>query len=92
MSFVPPNRTCTFYITRNSLGGVLADTVDVWSDKPTRVKHRYRVTWVATSLRWPGHVTEMSLEDARKKFRTLPDGDTQMIVDEQNFLFEAPRA
>jgi hypothetical protein len=81
-------KTCTFYLTRNSLAGALAGTVDVWSEKPLRVKHMYRVTWVANDFRWPGHVKEMTLEEAQKKFRTLPDTDLELIVDEQNLIVE----
>ena len=73
----------TYWISRNSIGGELSGTCNVWYAKPLRVKHRYRVTWVAADFREPCHVGEYSLQDVAFNFRTVPDTDLELLKVEQ---------
>jgi hypothetical protein len=70
----------TYWISRNSLQGELSGKCDVWYRKPMRVKHSYRVTWVANDHRDPGHLGEHTLKDCAEWFKTIPETDLELIV------------
>jgi len=78
-----PRPVWTYYISRDSLDGVPAATCNLWWVKPTRVKHRYHVTWVASNLQEPGHLGEYPVEHIDVWFRTRPDTDLELIKAEQ---------
>lgn len=68
-----------YYVTRDSLGGDLSAKCGLWGVKPTRVKHRYRVTWVATDARDPGYIGEYTIKDVLSWFRVYPETDLELI-------------
>lgn len=69
----------TYYVTRDSIDGQLSEACDLWWIKPTRVRHRNRVTWVATDVQNPGHMSVHKVGDIWKYFRVIPDTDREML-------------
>lgn len=77
---VPKDRTVwRYYVTRDSIGGELSGTCQLWYIKPIRVKHSYRVTWVCADHRDPGHLGEYRRDEVQKWFRVVPGTDLEML-------------
>ena len=73
----------TYYTTRNSLHGVLADKCDMWWVKPVRVSLAGRVVWEAYSRAEPGWFGDFTVEYVISCFGTYPQTDIETIVAEQ---------
>jgi hypothetical protein len=69
----------TFYLSRDSVDGELSRAVEMWTTKPVRVRHSYRTTWVSSDLWAPGHESTLTLAEAQKRFRVVPDTDLELI-------------
>jgi hypothetical protein len=81
---VPADRPVwTYFVTRDSLAGALSGVCQLWYNKPVRVRHAYRVTWVCADHHDPGHLGECSLKEVQGWFRTQPDTDLELIKAEQ---------
>ncbi len=71
-----------YWITRDSYGGVVEDVVDVWIAPPER-----RDDYLGGFIEWLDdspegiqfHVQSMSVEDAKERFRTVPDNDRECV-------------
>ena len=73
----------TYFVSRNSLDGVLAEKCDLWGISPLRSKSTHRVTWLGTSVEDPGHIGEYTLDVIRGWFGVIPDSDRELIRAEQ---------
>lgn len=69
----------TYFLSRDSMHGKLSDSVSLWHVKPTRVRHRYRVTWVGTDPFNPGHLGEFRPEEIDAWWRVHPETDLELI-------------
>ena len=69
----------TYWVTRNSVDGALAAKCDLWNTKPTRVQHRYRVTWVGDDPAMPGHLGEFRPDEIAAWWRVYPETDREII-------------
>jgi hypothetical protein len=75
-----PDRTVwTYWVSRDSLQGELSGQCHLWWQKPLRVKHGYRVTWVNTDEHNPGLLGAFSPRDIKGWFRTIPETDLELI-------------
>jgi hypothetical protein len=72
-----------YWISRDSVDGALSGMCSLWYVKPLRVKHRYRVTWVAANHREPGHLGNFSPKDIAYWFHTYPETDLELLRVEQ---------
>lgn len=71
--------TWTYWISRDSLNGELAEKCALWNAKPTRKKHDYRVTWVGSDIIDPGHLGEFTPQEIDAWFRVHPETDLELI-------------
>lgn len=69
----------TYWVSRDSLDGILDAKCNVWRIKPIRVQHRYRVTWVCADHLDPGHLGEFPPDEVGKWFRVYPETDRELI-------------
>ncbi len=77
MSAVPRPK---IYIVRDSnVDGVLFNWVSVWTEKPSRMRCEEGAIW-RRGQGLEGYVESLWIEDAVKRYRTMPDDDRQMIV------------
>jgi hypothetical protein len=77
----PPGREVwTYYVSRDSVNGVLSETCSLWCVKPTRTRHNGRVTWKGA----PGFLGLCTLEITVAWFGTYPETDLELIRVEQN--------
>ncbi len=68
-----------YFVSRDSVGGVLSDTCHLWHAKPTRVRHATRITWVGTDHKNPGLIGEYPPDEIHKWFRVYPQTDLELI-------------
>ena len=68
-----------YFVSRDSLNGELLGTCSLWIEKPVRVKHRGRVTWVAADERNPGHLGDFKPLKILRWFRVFPETDRELI-------------
>lgn len=71
--------TWTYWICRDSLQGELSGTIHLWYRKPARVKHGYRVAWVASDHRDPGYLGAFHVDAVRAWFNVIPETDLELI-------------
>lgn len=70
----------TVWLTRDSFGGEVEDHVDVWECRPTRHERDGGfVEWLDVGDGLGMHAEQISLADAKIRFRTVPDDDRQII-------------
>lgn len=69
----------TTFVSRDSYDGVLDDFCDVWHERPLRTPCNGRVCWVvgASGI---GFVENLPVQEAEKKYRTVPNTDRELIV------------
>lgn len=76
------NRTVwVYFISRDSINGELSGTCHLWSARPIRVRHRYRVTYVAADVQNPCHIGEYKLQEIAQWFdpKRVPETDLQVF-------------
>ncbi len=72
-----------YFVSRDSINGEPDGMCDLWYLKPTRTKHRYRVTWAATNVADPGHLGRFRTDEVQAWFRVIPDTDLELLKVEQ---------
>lgn len=69
----------TYRITRDSVGGKLANTCDLWAGgRPQRIAGDHHVVW-GPKL-GANYLGEHALNDIKLWFRTVPDTDLECII------------
>jgi hypothetical protein len=69
------------WITRDSdLNGEPLPCVSIWNAAPRRENFSKGAVWISGSHLLKGWVETLWIEDAKKKYRTLPDDDKQCVV------------
>jgi hypothetical protein len=74
-----------FFVTRDSVDGVLAEHCELWCVKPLRSKQPTRVTWLPRAVSI-GHMGRRTLAEVKKQFGTVPETDLELIRIEQWFV------
>ena len=74
-----PRHVWTYWLSRDSIHGELSGKVHLWRERPTRVRHRYRVTWVDSDHRKSGHLGEFPPSEIAAWFRVYPETDLELI-------------
>ena len=64
----------TYWISRNSRGGVLSPYCRVWYIKPQRERRGNDVQWFST-----GYLAEQLVDDTQAWSRTIPETDLELI-------------
>ena len=75
--------TWVYFVSRDSINGELSGKCALWCAKPTRVRFRYRVTWVGTDPAVPALLGEYSPETVESWFGVYPETDLELIRVEQ---------
>ena len=81
--YKPTRDIVTYFISRDSLDGVVTDECDLWWVRPLRTRVGERVTWVAGAGPETGHLGKCTLVEVTYWFRTYPDSDRQLLKAEQ---------
>ncbi len=68
----------TYWLTRNSLHGVLSDAVDIWTSLPIREMHGESILWTVPYSK--DYYGRWSLEEAYKEVRFGIPEDDRMCV------------
>lgn len=67
----------TYYISRDSLGGVLSAKCSLWWKKPTRIARGRSVLWGNKAQ--PGYLGEYAPDVLVARFRTYSETDLELI-------------
>lgn len=72
-----------YWVSRDSRNGELADKCSLWRERPLRVKHRYRATWVGSDPNDPGHLGDFKPDEIFEWFKVCPETDRELVKVEQ---------
>ena len=72
-----------YWVSRDSLDGVLSGVCDLWYEQPVRVAHRNRVTWVPAAPT-PSNLGQYVPADITGWFGVYPETDLELIRAEQH--------
>lgn len=73
----------TYYVSRDTFDGKLADTCNIWWEKPERRTCGNHVTWCPRVFQQPCHFGRYMLDEVRRLYRVAPDTDLELIRIEQ---------
>jgi len=77
-------RPCyTYFISRDSEQGALADECDIWFAKPRRIEFGGNVNWIPSSFSEPGHFGKYTIEKVRTLYGTYLKTNLELIKAEQ---------
>lgn len=73
----------SYYCTRDSEDGVLAEKCDLWAIKPLRSRQGGRVCWLPRAVVDHGHLGQHSTAMIMKWYGVYPETDLELISVEQ---------